>query len=47
MGSQSQNDIMLNLQILRICQVLNVEEVLHFLHTLLRQIYDLVFLISR
>ena len=30
-GAQGQDDVMLDLQILRICQVLNVEEFLHLL----------------
>ena len=36
---------MLDLQVLRICQVLDVEELLYLLHTLLGQVYDLVLLI--
>ena len=36
---------MLDLQILRISQVLNMEEVLYLMNTLLSKVYDLIFLI--
>ena len=45
-GPQSQNDVVLDLQVLRIRQVLNMEEFLHFLHALLSQVDDLVLLID-
>ena len=35
-GTQSQDDVMLDLQILRICQVVNMEELLYLLDTILR-----------
>ena len=37
MSPKSQNNIVLDLQILRIRQVLNVKEILHFVNALLRQ----------
>ncbi len=41
-----QNDVVLDLQVLRICQVLDMEEILHLLNAQLRQVYNLVFLID-
>ena len=45
-GTQRQNDVVLDLQILRVCQVFNVEEILHLLHTGLGQVHDLIFLVD-
>ena len=44
-GTESQYDIVLNLQVLRICQVLDVEEFLHLFHALLSQVYHFILLI--
>ena len=44
-GPQSQDNIVLNLQILRICQVVDMEILLHLLNTLFCQVYHLVFFI--
>ena len=46
MGPQRQDNIMLNLQVLRIRQVLDVEEILHLLHALLGQVHHLILLID-
>ena len=45
-GAQSQNDIVLDLQIFRICKVINVEIFLYLFHTLLRKVYYLILLIN-
>ena len=44
--TQRQNDVVLDLQILRIRQVIDMKEILDLMHTLLRQIDDLVLLID-
>src|SRR5699024_9893929 len=44
-GAQSKDDIVLDLQVLRIRKVLNVEEILHLLHAALCKVDDLIFLI--
>ena len=46
MGSEGKNDIMLDLQVLRICQVLNMEELLNLYHAVFRQVDILLFLID-
>ena len=46
MCTKSQNDIMLNLQVFRVCQVLDIEELLYLLHTFLCQIDYLIFFID-
>ena len=46
MGAKRQNDIMLDLQVLRIGEILNMEKVLHLLHACFRQIDDLILLID-
>ena len=46
MSPQCQNNIVLDLQILGICQVLNVEKLLHFLDTLLSQVDNLILFID-
>ena len=43
--AQSQDDIVLDLKILRICQVLNMEELLYLLNAFLSQVNDFIFLI--
>ena len=45
-GTQSQDNIVLDLQVFRISQVIDVEEFFHFFHTLFGQVYDLIFLIN-
>ena len=45
-GSEGQVDIVLDLQIFRIRQVVNMEEFLHLMNSLLCQVYDLVLLID-
>ena len=45
MGTECQNDVVLDFNIFRICQILNLEELLDLLHTLCGKIYDLVLLI--
>ena len=42
---KSKNNIVLNLQILRICQVFNMEEFLNLADTILCQVYDLILFI--
>ena len=44
-GAQGQDNVVLDLQVLRIRQVLDVEEILHLVHALLGQVYNLVLLI--
>ena len=44
-GAQSQDNVMLDLQVLRICQVFNMEVLLHFLDTLFCQVYYLILFI--
>ena len=44
-GAQGQDDVVLNLQVLRVGQVLDVEEILHLLHAVLGQVYHLILLI--
>ena len=44
--TKCKSDVVLDLQILRIGQVLNVEELLYFMNTLLGQVDDLIFLIN-
>ena len=46
MRTERQNDIMLDLQILRICKVVDVEEFFHLLHTCCRQVHDLILFID-
>ena len=46
MRTQRQNDVVLDLQILRICQVLDMEEVFYLLHTVFCQIDNLFFLVD-
>ena len=46
MGTQCKDYIVLDLQILRICQVFNMEEFLYFLHTFLGQVYYFIFFID-
>ena len=43
--TKSKDNVMLDLQILRISQVLNMEEFLNLMNTLLSKVYDLIFLI--
>ena len=38
-------DIVLDFKILRICKVLNMEELLYLFHTILCEVYDLILLI--
>ena len=45
MGAKCKCNIMLDLQILRICQVLDIKEFLNLLDTLLGKVDDLIFLI--
>ena len=45
-GTQSKNDIMLNLQILRICQVFNMEILLNTLYAIRSQIDNLILFID-
>ena len=45
-GTESQNNIMLNLQIFRICKIINVEEFLYLLHTVFCKVDRLFFLID-
>ena len=44
--TQCENDVVLDLQILRICKVLNMEIFLDLAHTFLRQVYNLILLID-
>ena len=46
MGTQCQNDIMLDLQIFRICQIFDLEELLNFLHAFRSQIDQLILFID-
>ena len=45
-GTEGQDDIMLDLQVLRIGQVFNMEELLHLLNAFGRQVYNLILLID-
>ena len=45
MCTKCQCDVMLDFQVLRICQVFNIEEFLNLLHTLFSKIDDLIFFI--
>ena len=45
MSTQRKNNIMLDFQIFRICQVFNIKEFFHFMNTLFRQVYDFIFFI--
>ena len=45
MGTKCKCNIMLNLQILRICQVFNMEKFLNLMNALLCKVYDLIFFI--
>ena len=45
MGTKGKDDIVLNLEVLRICKVLNLEELLHLMYTLLSQVNNLVLFI--
>ena len=46
MGPQRQNNIVLDLQILRIRQIFNLEKALYFRHTLCSQIHDFILFID-
>ena len=46
MGPQCQNDVVLDLQVLRICEVINMEESLNLLHTCCGQVDDLILFID-
>ena len=45
MCTECKDDIVLDLQVFRICQVLDIEEFLNLLHTLLGKVYNLIFFI--
>ena len=45
MGAKCKCNIMLDFQILRICQVFNMEKFLNLMNALLCKVYDLIFLI--
>ena len=44
-GTERKDDVVLNLKVLRICEVVDMEECLDLLDTLFCQVYDLLFLI--
>ena len=46
MRTQRQNDVMLDFNIFRVCQIIDLEELFDLLDTLCGQIYDLVLLID-
>ncbi len=46
MGTQCQNDIMLDLQIFRICQIIDLEELFNLFHTFCSQIDQLILFIN-
>ena len=44
-GAEGKDDIVLDLKVLRICEVVDMEECLDLLNTLFCQVYDFLFLI--
>ena len=46
MSPQCKNHIVLDFQILRVCQIINMEKLLYLMNTLLCEIYHLVLLID-
>ena len=45
MRSERKDDIMLNLKVIRVCQILNLEELFHFMNASFCQVNDLIFLV--